>query len=86
MEDNPRSKELDAKKEVNKELIIRALTDPRFRKMLATDPREALGIQRLSAENKVEVRLVLAAVEAIEGHIVGLADELLCANGPCGIA
>lgn len=86
MKGNPRSKELDAKKKVNKELIIRALTDPRFRKTLASDPREALGVQRLSAENKVELRLVLAAVKAIEAHIAGLADELLCANGPCGIA
>ena len=86
MEDSPRSKEIDAKKRVNKELVLRALTDPEFREMLAAKPERALD-QKLTPENEVEIRFVLAAVDAIEGHISLLADKLLCANGgPCGIA
>jgi hypothetical protein len=75
------------KKRVNKQLIIKALTEPKFRKMLATEPEKAIGMQRLSVENRTEIRFVLATAKAIESHIAGLADELLCANGGgCGIA
>jgi hypothetical protein len=81
MKEYPASKGLDAKKKVNKQLIIRALTDPKFRKVLMAEPMEAIGVRQLSAENEVEVRFVLAAVKGIEHQIAALADELLCANG-----
>lgn len=87
MKEYPTSKEPDAKKEINRQLIIRALTDPEFREKLAADPGKVLGIPRYSIVNEQELKFVLAAVQAIEYQIAGLADELLCANGgPCGIA
>jgi hypothetical protein len=86
MKEYPTSKEPDAKKKVNKRLVIRALTDPEFREMLAADPRKVLGLPRFSTINEQEIKFVLAAVQAIEYQIAGLADELLCANGdPCAI-
>lgn len=76
-----------AYKKRQKELILKALTDPKFRKALATNPQEALKQKRLTAEALKEVNLILAAVKGIEAQISALADELLCANGgPCGIA
>ena len=79
-------KEPDVKKKVNKQLVIRALTDPKFREMLAADPRKVLGIPRFSNINEQEIKFVLAAVQAIDYQITALADKLLCANGdPCAI-
>jgi hypothetical protein len=75
------SKEPDAKKKVNKQLVIRALTDPEFREELAADPGKALDIPRFSTVNEQEIKFVLAAVQAIEYQITGLADQLLCAYG-----
>ena len=75
------------KKDINKQIVIRALTDPEFRAMLQKSPKQALGINRLTAKNREEIRFLLATVKAIEFQITNLADELLCANGgPCGIA
>jgi hypothetical protein len=85
MAETPKSRTPHAKKKVNKELVLRALTDREFRKLLATDPEKALG-KSLTPINKQEIALVLAAVKGIESHIGHLADSLLCANGPCGIA
>jgi len=69
-----------------KELILRALTDPAFRKLLATDPKQALG-KRITPAVEKEVSLILTMVKSIDTQIAGLADHLLCANGgPCGIA
>jgi hypothetical protein len=73
------------KKRVNRELVLRALTDPRFRKLLQTDPKQVLG-KSPTPVNQREVGLVLATVRALESHIRIVADELLCLNGPCGIA
>ncbi len=69
------------------QLILRALTDPEFRKSLQSAPHEALGKARLTPESQKEVAMILAVVKGIEAQISALADELLCANGgPCGIA
>jgi hypothetical protein len=71
----------------NRELIYKALTDPKFRRLLQAKPTEALGVRSLNLEQKKEIKLVLATVKGIESHIATIADELLCANGgPCGIA
>lgn len=65
-----------------RELILRALTDPEFRKGLQDHDQAAklLGIKSLSPENKSEIRFVLAAVRGISTTITALADTLLCAN------
>jgi hypothetical protein len=69
-----------------KELILRALTDPKFRRQLGAEPEEALGIQ-LDELNRKEIAMVLAAVKGIEAQIAALADQLLCAGGGgCHIA
>ena len=85
MAKKPESQTPQAKKKVNKELVLKALTNRDFRKLLATDPEKALG-KSLTAVHKQEIALVLATVKGIESHIGHLADSLLCANGPCGIA
>jgi hypothetical protein len=75
-----------AKRKVNRELILRALTDRTFRKLLQADPEKALG-KKLTAQNRREVEQVLTSVRGLESQIRQLADHLLCANGgPCGIA
>jgi hypothetical protein len=74
-------------KEQQRELIVRALTDAKFRQMLAVEPAKALGKKGLTAEMKKEVGMILAAVKGIRFQIAAIADELLCANGGgCGIA
>lgn len=73
------------KRKVNKELVLRALTNPKFRRLLATNPKKALGVSKLSPTNRVEIQLALATVKGIDYQISSLADELLCANGGCGI-
>ena len=73
----------------NKAMILRALTDPAFRKQLVADPAAALGKKKpLSAVQLKEVNLVLAIIKNIDRQIGTIADELLCANGGggCGIA
>lgn len=68
----------------NRQLVVQALTDPKFRKQLKADPARALGVKRLSAVKQKEVELVLAMVRGIDRQIANLADELLCANGGGG--
>ena len=66
-------------KRANKELIHRALTDPKFRRLLASDPKAALQVRRLTQVQMKEVELVLAVVKGIESQMNALADKLLCA-------
>lgn len=84
MKEQPESNEKRAK---NRDLIIRALTDPGFREMLMEAPERALGLKEISELNQAELRFIQAAVSGIECQVGALADQLLCANGgPCGIA
>lgn len=81
------TKKTAAFKKRQKELILRALTDVRFRKLLVADPAQALAVEKITPEMKKEIAFVLAAVKGIDNQISALADELLCANGGgCGIA
>ncbi len=64
-----------------KDLIIRALTDPKFREVLAKNPREALHVERISPELQKEIIMLLASVRGIESHISILADQILCLGG-----
>jgi hypothetical protein len=74
-------------RERQKKLIVRALTDPKFRVLLEKSPEKALNVDKLSAENVKEVKFILASVKGIRTQISSLADQLLCANGGgCGIA
>jgi len=74
-------------KNKQKEFILKALTDPSFRKMLIKQPEKALG-RKNTTQTQKEIKIVLAVVKGIEAQIANIADELLClnGNGPCGIA
>ena len=78
----------ESAKTVNRKMVIRALTDPKFRRALKDDPGAVLGKKKLSDIELKEIKLVLAAVKGIDQQIGNLADELLCANGGggCSIA
>jgi hypothetical protein len=71
-------------KSVNRKMVIKALTNPKFRKILKANPAKALGKKKLTDIERKEVNLVLAAVKGINRQIGSLADELLCANGGGG--
>ncbi len=80
-----RKKASATKRKLNRNLVFRALTDSVFRKLLETNPSKAIG-KSMTGIRQREVDLVLATVRGIESHIHLVADELLCLNGPCGIA
>jgi hypothetical protein len=69
------------KKKLNRDLILRALTDPKFRALLKTSPSKAIGTTATGVHQR-EIDLLLATVKGIETHIQLVADQLLCANGP----
>ena len=81
-------KEKGQKKEINKQLILKALTDPEFRKRLEEGSKTKVGLVKipelrlleLTDVNVREIRLVLAIVNSIDIQIGATADELLCAN------
>ena len=76
----PRQKKLaTARKKANRDLVYRALTDPKFRRLLQTNPRKALGKPKLTAVQLREVDLVLASVKGIQSQMNNMADKLLCA-------
>ena len=80
------SKKTDVKyTERQKKFILRALTEPVFRKQLKTDAKAALE-RDITPEIQKEVDLILAAVKGIEHQIGAMADNLLCIDGPCHIA
>ena len=73
-------------KKRQKELVLKALTDPTFKKQLMKAPQKALG-KKVTATMRKEIAMLLAVIKGIESQISAIADELLCANGgPCGIA
>ncbi len=67
----------------NRELILKALTDPEFRRKLEKGDPAALGLKRLSETGKREVQLILDTVESINVQVSAVADEILCANTTC---
>jgi hypothetical protein len=69
-------------REVNRELILKALIDPEFRKALEKKPAAVVKTRKFTEINKREVELVLAMVEGIDAQITRTADELLCAWVP----
>ena len=72
------------KQKKNRDMILRALTDRKFRKLLEATPEQTIG--RVTDVKQREISLVLATVRGIEAQIKAIGDELLCLNGPCGIA
>jgi hypothetical protein len=62
---------------INRNMILRTLTDHGFRDALETNPQVVLG-RHMSDSNQHEIRLVLAAVKGMEAQIKALGDELHC--------
>lgn len=82
----PAKSSVKERQQLNRDMVLRALTDRKFRKQLEADPRTALG-RDVSDIHRREISLVLAAVRGIESQIRAVGDELLCVTGPpCGIA
>jgi hypothetical protein len=69
-----------------KKLILKALTDANFRKLLKENPEEALNLAEIRGGN-VAVNEILDTVEAIDDRIYSISDKLLCVDPPgsCGI-
>jgi hypothetical protein len=68
-----------------KELILQALTDPKFRRLLEKEPSRALKISKLTEVQLTEVAMILEVVKGIDQQIAGMADKLLCNNGGCRV-
>lgn len=75
------AKEKRVAQRANRELVLKALTNPKFRKQLAKDPTAALKKEKLSKVQIKEVELVLEVVKGVEAQMNGMADKLLCACG-----
>ncbi|MBN1812499.1 MAG: hypothetical protein JXA14_11735 [Anaerolineae bacterium] len=70
----------------NKELLKRALTDPKFRRTLETNPKEILG-PKVTRADIASLNAALEKVKQIDATIEKLAGEVLCTNGGgCGLA
>ena len=86
MRENLKRKKPASRKGVNKKLILKALTEPNFRKLLKENPKKALGIHEITVGQEREINLILSMVKGIDSQIASVADNLLCVNGdPCGI-
>ena len=69
-----------------KDLLVKALTDPKFRTQLAKSPAKVFGVTKLTTKDQTIVKETLAKIEQLEGQIAALADELLCAcQADCGV-
>jgi len=69
--------EIPMKPKVDKQLVLRALTDAKFRKMLQVSPLEAIELAQIKG-GMIEVSALLAMVGAINQQISHVGDELLC--------
>lgn len=74
-----------ANENAKKELILQALTDPKFRRLLEREPSKALKISKLTEVQLTEVAMILEVVKGIDQQISGMADKLLCNNGGCRV-
>ncbi len=64
-------------KSQERELILKALTDPGFRRSLETDPRM----------DERTRNIILGTISGINAQVAAAGDQILCAPGPgpCGI-
>jgi hypothetical protein len=70
----------------HKKLILRALTDAKFRKLLKEHPEEALNLAEIKG-GKVAINDILGTLDLIDDRIYSIGDKLLCVDPPghCGI-
>jgi hypothetical protein len=69
-----------------KKLVLRALTDPKFRKMLNENPMEAAEMYDIKGGVQV-INRVLATTNFVDNQIHDITDYILCTEPPvsCGI-
>jgi hypothetical protein len=77
---------MDARKGVNRrrEMILRAVVDPKFRRELLRNPKKVFGVQELTPEDKQSLDMLKRVLPAIDGMIDGISDSILCGTGGCG--
>lgn len=71
-----------SRKEKNRKLVYRVLTDPAYRKKLSSSPKLALKLKKLTHQNRKEVEKLLNFSRKVTNEIAALADQLLCTIPP----
>lgn len=72
------------KKNKRREMVLRAVVDPRFRKELLQNPEKVFGVKRLTREDKQSLDMIKRVLPALDGMIDGISDSILCGTGGCG--
>lgn len=67
------------KKAENKKLILRALTDKKFREQLKSNPEKIFDVKG-GGINRYEISTILNTVNLIESRLHSAADEVLCCD------
>lgn len=67
-----------------REMILRAVVDPRFRRELLRNPKKVFGVKELTTEDKQSLDMLKRILPAIDGMIDGISDSILCGTGGCG--
>ncbi len=74
---------------MKKQLILKALTDPKFRKLLQENPMEAMEMAEIRGGYIVDPMTIIDTVHAVEKTISEIGEQILCTSGGsgcCGIA
>ncbi len=67
-----------------REMVLRALADPKFRKELLENPEKVFGVEKLTKEDIQSLRMLKRVLPAIDGMVTGISDSILCGTGGCG--
>ena len=67
-----------------KEMVLRALVDPRFRKELLENPEKVFGVEKLTESDVQSVEMLRKVLPAVDGMVTGISDSILCGGGGCG--
>jgi hypothetical protein len=72
---------------MKKQLVLKALTDPKFRKLLEENPMAAMEMAEVKG-GYVDSKSILAVVGEIENTVSQVGEQILCTSGGggcCGI-
>lgn len=65
----------------SRELICKALTDPNFRRLLQTNPAQALGVRQVTPEQTAMIKKMLLAIDDIDAKINSVAESIVVTYG-----
>jgi hypothetical protein len=68
---------------MKKQLVLRALTDPKFRKLLEENPMAAMEMADVKG-GYVDSKAILLAVVEVENTVSRIGEEILCTSGGAG--